>query len=80
MEEALAVAEKIWGRPERSLRTVMIGRSEQTPHKTRQVTLYKDKGGLYVRLGRHGKNKTYLKTMHSAKIVSHEHHLVLFYV
>ena len=78
-QKAMEIAETRFRLGQRDgLRTnVMVARDRIHERKRRHVNLYRDDGGLYIRLGKRGALKTYLKNMPSARVVDFD--LVVFH-
>ena len=78
LERAFEFAEQQWR--ENVDRNVMVALTGGHPGlKPRHVRLCRDKDGLYVRLGKRGQMKKYLKDMAGARIVDADLRLAVFY-
>jgi len=81
LERAIQIAEEIYARRNRNTANVMVAfmRSVCRDHQRRHLKLFKDEGGLYVRIGKRGQVKKYLKDMAGARIVDAGLSLAVFY-
>lgn len=79
--QAIELAEAIYRRGNAGLRNVMVAFSGGFHEKRtrRHVKLFRDGGGLYVRLGKRGNQKRYLKDMAGARIVDKGVLLAVFF-
>lgn len=73
---AIQIAERLWAGDKKS---VMVALYASPESKRRHLRLYRDQPGLYVRLGRRGLMKRYLKEMAGARIVDVSLDLAVFY-
>lgn len=81
LDRAIALTERRWARRGIETRYIMVARysGSHEGSSRRHVKMYHDVGGLYVRLGRRGVVKTYLKDMAGARIIDVERNLVVFH-
>ena len=78
--EAIEIAEKIWQNRVSGMRRVMValcGGAQE--HQRRHAKLFRDNGGLYVRLGKSGCRKRYLQDFPGARIVDRGLNVVVFW-
>lgn len=79
LSKALEIVESAFTRATPQFAMVALCRSGAGDYHRRHVRLRRDREGLYVRLGRRGMLKRYLKEMADARIVDAEAGLVVFY-